>query len=334
MYAPKFWARDPGLTANLLSPAAALYAAAGALRRRFTRPMRPPVPVICIGNLVAGGAGKTPTALALGRRLAGWGLEVGYLSRGYGGSLRGPAAVDTQRHDAGAVGDEPLLLAAVAPTWVARERRAAAWMAIAGGSDVLILDDGYQNPSLAKDLSLVVVDGGAGFGNRRVIPAGPLREPIGAGLARADAVVIVGEDRCGLAAECSGKAPVLTAKLVPDRTAHHLHSRKVLAFAGIGRPEKFFATLEALGARMVERYAFPDHHRYSEDEIMRLVEAAQRAGAIAVTTEKDFVRLPKTGRPMITPVAVELVFDDYAALDALVKPVLARYAAERPAPRV
>lgn len=325
MRAPEFWTRQ-GLVPTLLAPAALAYAAAGAMRRRFVVPWRAPVPVICVGNLIAGGAGKTPVALALGKRLAGWGLDVAYLTRGYGGDLAGPVAVDPARHDARAVGDEPLLLAAVARTWVARDRKAGIRHAVAEGADVMVLDDGFQNPAVHKDLSLLVVDGGYGFGNRRVIPSGPLREPLPAGLARADAVILVGDDSSGAASAIGSRLPVLMARLVPDRAAMRLRERRVVAFAGIGRPGKFFGTLHEIGANVVEHYSFPDHHRYSKDEIMRLAEAAQAAGAIAVTTAKDFVRLPQSGRSFITAVGVELEFADPAGLDRIVRPALKRHA--------
>ena len=214
---PEFWARR-GLISSLLQPLAWVYAQGAAARQHFARPWQAPVPVICVGNLVAGGAGKTPVALSLARRLQARGRPVHILSRGYGGSLAGPVAVDPVRHSAAEVGDEPLLLAAAARCWVARDRVAGAQTAIAAGAKLLLLDDGLQNPRLAKTLSLLVVDGGYGFGNRRVLPAGPLRERLAAGLARSSAVVLMGEDTAGIASLLAGKT-VLRARLAAENKA-------------------------------------------------------------------------------------------------------------------
>lgn len=318
MQAPEFWRRG-GLAPLLLSPCALLYGAGGVLRERMASSWRAPVPVICVGNLTVGGAGKTPTALAVASILKAWGLSVAFLSRGYGGSLRGPVLVDPARHDAAAVGDEPLLLAQCAPTWVARDRKDAARSAIADGADALVMDDGLQNPALRKDLRLVVVDGGYGFGNEHVLPAGPLRETLARGLARADAFVVVGADRLGLIPRLRAIAPVLTASLVAEESARLLAGRRVHAFAGIGRPEKFFATLDALGAHFSASRAFADHHPYTEDEIARLIAAAERDGAVLVTTAKDHVRLPAALRDRVVAIKVDLRFDDRPALERLLR---------------
>ena len=315
---PDFWA-EPGLLPTLLQPLAWGYAAAAAARHAWTHPWRAPVPVICVGNLVAGGAGKTPVALALARRLGAQGRAVHLVSRGYGGRLAGPLAVDRARHHAAEVGDEPLLLAEAAPCWVARDRVAGARAAIAAGARLLLLDDGLQNPSLAKDLSLVVVDGGYGFGNGRVLPAGPLRESLGAGLARADAVVLIGADRAGIAPQLAGKR-VLRARLVAENAAEFA-GREVVGFAGIGRPAKFFATLDAAGAKIVARHAFADHHPYGAEEMRRLLAEAEAARARLVTTAKDAVRLPPEWRGRVGVLEVAVVFDDPPALDRLVASV-------------
>jgi tetraacyldisaccharide 4'-kinase len=312
---PEFWAR-PGLVPDLLQPLAWAYAAAGAARQAWTQPWRAPIPVICVGNLVAGGAGKTPVAISLARRLQARGVALHLLSRGYGGSLAGPIAVDGARHDAAQVGDEALLLAAAAPTWIARDRVAGAKAAAAAGAQCLVLDDGLQNPTLAKELSLLVIDGAYGFGNGRVLPAGPLREPLATGLAGADAVVLMGEDRAGITPLLAGKT-VLRARLVPENAAAFA-GRTVVAFAGIGRPAKFFATLESIGVLLAARHAFADHHRYRSDELRRLFSAAETAHAVLVTTAKDAVRLPAEWRAHVEVLSVRAEFDDAAALDRLV----------------
>jgi tetraacyldisaccharide 4'-kinase len=314
----------------MLSPAAWLWATAGRLRMRTT-PARAPVPVICVGNLTAGGAGKTPTALALLHllaRRAGGRAGVHALTRGYGGSLVGPARVDPAHHTAAEVGDEALLLARAAPTWIARDRAAGALAAAAAGARVVVMDDGFQNPALAKDLSLIVVDGETGFGNGRVIPAGPLREPIEGGLARADAVIVIGEDRAQVAA-CVRKRhpelPIVAARIAPAADgADAVRDRRVLAFAGIGRPAKFFATLRACGAHVVAEHAYGDHHRFTPGEIATLEIEARRLEARLVTTEKDHVRLDAAQQARIAALPVTLTFDDEAAvarlLDAVLRP--------------
>jgi tetraacyldisaccharide 4'-kinase len=325
VHAPEFWTQDGGIAA-LLQPLAMLYAAVGHARQALTRPQDVAAPVICVGNLVAGGAGKTPVTLSLATRLATAGRRPHILTRGYRGRLEGPIRVDPARHDADAVGDEALLLARAAPCWVARDRVAGARRAIESGADLLLLDDGMQNPALAKDLSLIVVDGGYGFGNRRVIPAGPLREPIAAGLSRAAAIVILGTDETGSEAIVGSSRPVLHGRLVPQ-DGQWLHGRDVVAFAGIGRPAKFYRTLTETGARIVARYDFPDHHPYSVNEIEPLVAQAQAVKAQAVTTEKDWVRLPPALRAEITALAVAVEWQEPASRDAL----LASYLAPAPA---
>jgi tetraacyldisaccharide 4'-kinase len=317
MRAPEFWQRD-GLFPGLLAPAAALYAAATA--RRLRRPgWRAPVPVICCGNATAGGAGKTTLALELGARLAG--RRVGFLTRGHGGRVGGVHRVDPACDSAALVGDEALLLAECAPAWVAADRAAGARAAVAAGAGVLVMDDGLQNPTLAKDFSFLVIDGYAGFGNRRVIPAGPLREPVAAAAARCAAAVLIGDDRCRAREALPPGLPVLRARL-ELQGLQDLAGRRVLAFAGIGIPEKFFAGLREAGVKLAGMQAFPDHHPYSRAEIDRLLARAAAADALPVTTAKDAVRLPAGLQARVRVAGVRLVWDDPAALDALLAPVL------------
>jgi tetraacyldisaccharide 4'-kinase len=315
MRAPDFWHEPPGLAAALLAPAGAAWEAAARLRRAIARPYRAPVPVICVGNLVAGGSGKTPVVLSLAGMLAARTTAVHVVTRGYGGSLAGPVRVDPAQHHAAAVGDEALLLAARAPCWVARDRAAGIAAAAEAGAAAILLDDGFQNPNVAKDLPLVVVDADYGFGNGRVMPAGPLREPVTAGLARADAVVLLG-DGPGPAELRDVTCPVLRATLEPQN-GERFDRLRLLAFAGIGRPEKFFVTLRRLGAALVMAEPFADHHRYSEAEIARLRERAAREDARLVTTAKDWVRLRPSWRAGIDVLEVETRWQDPAALDHL-----------------
>jgi len=317
MRAPEFWTRPNG-PGKFLAPLGCAVAAVARLRRRMSSPWRSPVPVICVGNLVAGGAGKTPVALALGVLLLEQGRHIHFLSRGYGGRLTGPVRVDPARHTARDVGDEPLLLAEIAPCWIARNRVDGAKAAIAAGADIIVMDDGFQNNALVKSLSLLVIDGGYGFGNGLVMPAGPLREPVAEGLARADAAIIMAPDTRGVAALLGdANLPVLLARLAVLPSAERLAGRKVVAFAGIGRPEKFFATLEELGCILVERYGFADHHNYSVEEIMLIAETADAAEAVPVTTAKDYARLNPDARAMVERVGVTLEWRNQAEIDAL-----------------
>lgn len=322
MRAPRFWSNPPdrpGLPARLLAPLGWIWAAV--TRRRVARPPRArlAVPVVCVGNVTAGGAGKTPVVIALAQRLAARGVAVQIVSRGHGGSLPGPVRVDPARHTAAEVGDEPLLLAAFAPTWVARDRAAAGRAAEAAGAAAVLMDDGLQNPDLAKDLSLIVVDAGFGFGNGRVMPAGPLREPVGEGLARAGLVLAVGEPDARArfrAAWPDLPLPLAEGRLAPLPTGMDWAGLRALAFAGIGRPEKFYATLRALGAEVVATRSFADHAPFEPRLLARLEAEAAALGAQLVTTEKDAVRLPPAFRRKALVLPVRLDLADWEPLDA------------------
>lgn len=316
MRTPEFW-NEPDTTARLavriLMPLGWAYGASVAWKARHAAPYRPQARVICVGNLTVGGTGKTPIAIALARRLTAQGHHPAFLSRGYGGKMRGPCFVDPANDSASETGDEPLLLAAAAPTIIARNRLSGAQLADEHGFDTIVMDDGHQNFTLAKDLSIVVVDAATGFGNGRVLPAGPLREPVAQGLARADAVVLVGTG----APDLSGyTGPVLRARLQPSASIA-LAGRPIVAFAGIGRPEKFFETLRAQGADLIEARRYPDHHPYTASEIARLKATSRDDGALLITTEKDYVRLAPMHREGIAILPIEAQFDDPAALDGL-----------------
>ncbi|SFJ73414.1 tetraacyldisaccharide 4'-kinase [Jannaschia pohangensis] len=311
MRAPGFWTRPAGLWSHLLTPLSWIYAAATA--RRVAQPGHSAgVPVICVGNLTAGGTGKTPTVIALVQRLAERGTVAHVVSRGYGGRLDGPVQVDPARHDAADTGDEPLLLSAFAPTWVARDRALGAKAAVAAGARVIVLDDGFQNPALTKDLSIVVIDGGVGFGNGRVIPAGPLREPVAKGLARADLVLTIGSEEVPLPVSI----PRVRGHLTPLQTGMDWTDMPVFAFAGIGRPEKFFATLRTLGADLRGTEALADHQPLTPALLRRLAAQAAKLAAQPVTTEKDAVRLPANLRGQVLTLPVRLQLDDWTVIDA------------------
>lgn len=321
MRAPGFWWRPPdrpGLVARLLSPLGWLYAAGTA--RRLRQPgYTPQVPVICVGNLTAGGAGKTPTVIALVERLTSRGCKVHVVSRGYGGRLDGPVRVDDSRHSAEEVGDEPLLLSAFASVWVARNRAAGVRAAEAAGAQVILMDDGFQNPAVKPALALVVVDAARGFGNTRCIPAGPLREPVAAGLARADLMLTIGDDAAQAAFDATWgpiTKPRLRGQLQPLRMGMDWKDERVLAFAGIADPSRFFATLRAEGAELIRGEALGDHQALPEPLLRRLELEATAAGAQLVTTEKDAARLPPHWRAKVLTLVVRLSVQDWSPMDA------------------
>jgi tetraacyldisaccharide 4'-kinase len=318
MREPAFWYRPSSLYARLLMPLGALYGAVAA-----TRLMRSGldvgIPVLCVGNYHVGGAGKTPATLALVDLLRELGETPVVLSRGYGGRLRGPVSVDPQRHTAADVGDEPLMMSRTVPVVVARDRIDGAAMAKSRNASVILMDDGFQNPQLTKDTSLVVIDGSRGLGNGSVFPAGPLRAPLAPQLARTDALIVVGAghaaDRVAGEVAAQGR-PVLRSHLVPERASHEaLRGKRVLAFAGIGDPGKFFATLHESGVDIVVQKGFPDHHPFSAAEIDVLMAEAKSRDLMLVTTEKDFVRLGAAAHANnIAPFAVTMQFNDRATL--------------------
>lgn len=310
MHAPEFW-QHRGAIARLLAPLGTFYGLS--VKLKVQRGADAGVPVICVGNLTVGGSGKTPVAIAIADTLRARGKTPFFLTRGYGGSTHGPA-IATRGHSAAAMGDEALLLARHAQTVVARDRATGALFAVEKGADVIVMDDGHQNFGVAKALSLVVVDAETGFGNGFQIPAGPLREPVTQGLARADAVILVGNGNPDLR---GFRGPVLRARLVADGAA--FTGKPVFAFAGIGRPQKLVASLEDGGATLTGSCFFADHHLYNDDEIVELKAVA--GNAQLVTTEKDFVRMSVTQREGIQMLKIRAVFDEPAALSRLLDSV-------------
>jgi tetraacyldisaccharide 4'-kinase len=324
--APFWWYRRKGALGSALAPVGSLYGRVAEKRFAQATPYRSRLPVVCIGNFTAGGGGKTPTAIAIAALLKELGANPAFLTRGYGGASKGPLLVK-QGDSAAEVGDEPLLLAEAAPTMVASDRPAGAKAIEAGNASVIVMDDGFQNPSLAKDLSLVVVDGGVGVGNGLVIPAGPLRAPLDAQIARASALIVIGEQErvAKLIEAFTARAkPVLKARMVPRQDRRWLSVLPVIGFAGIARPSKFFATLRNEGARLIDQRAYPDHYRYSERQARSLLKEAKDYNAMLVTTEKDYVRLE--GEPdsavaelkhRARPFAIAVEFEDKAKVQEL-----------------
>lgn len=316
--APAFWYEDSPV-ARALSPLSGIGAAITA--RRVARPgWVAPVPVICCGNATVGGAGKTTLVLDLARRLGGAGVQI--LLRGYGGSSRGVHRVAPD-DPASLVGDEALLLAAMAPTWTGADRAASARSAVSAGAGVLLMDDGLQNPTLVKTASILVIDGRTGFGNGRVLPAGPLREPIAVAAGRCRAAVLIGQDETGAAAKLPPGLAMLRADLVQDSSIEALHGQSVVAFAGIAMPEKFFAPLRQAGATLVAVHPFPDHHVYTDTELQGLLREAHERKATLVTTPKDAVRLSPSVRVRVMSIGVGLKWEDERQIDQFLAKVIA-----------
>lgn len=332
MREPGFWHRPPSLTSLLLAPLGALYGMATS-RRMLREGLDAGIPVLCVGNYHVGGAGKTPLVLALTKLLRDLGETPVVLSRGYGGRLRGPVMVDPARHQAADVGDEPLMMARTVPVVVARDRVDGVALAKSQGASVILMDDGFQNPAVSKDASLIVIDGDRGLGNGKVFPAGPLRAPLPPQLARTDALIVVGDGPAAApvaAAIAAQDKPVLTARLrADDASVASLRGKRVLAFAGIGDPARFFRTLRACGIEVVVERAFPDHHPFAQGEIEALIAQAGREALTLVTTEKDLARLRQAGGVPdwardIVPFAVTLEFDSAAKLRRFVSERLFR----------
>jgi tetraacyldisaccharide 4'-kinase len=306
MKQPQFWQRK-SIFSTLLLPFAAVYSAICKLRNILTSPYIPSIPVICIGNVTIGGAGKTPTALVIAKILQDMGMKVCFLSRGYGGKLDGPIIVDRTIHTAMDTGDEPLLLSRNATTIIAKNRKKGAQMSCDIGADVIIMDDGLQNPSLWKSTSLLVIDGNYGIGNGRILPSGPLRETLKSALAKASAVIFIGEDKHNISPELRG-VNIIKAKIMA--VENNDQDKKYIAFAGIANPEKFFNTLNEYKYNVIEKFSFPDHYNYSKNDIEKLQKKAQEHNAQLITTEKDFVRLKDDQQEQICTLPIEIIWDD------------------------
>lgn len=308
MKAPNFWYQEETFQdwaiARLLTPLSWIYKTVSKELSKRGDPYNPPIPVVCVGNIVAGGAGKTPTVIELARILKTMGKNPHVISRGYGGITKKSTLVDAEKNTAAQVGDEPLMIANNGiPCWVGSSRRLSAYEAYKAGADIILMDDGHQNYDLKKDFSLVVVDGLFGFGNERIIPAGPLREDIGEGLARADAILLIGEDLTDVATRYAGKR-IIRADFEPIE--NKINGARVFGFAGMGRPEKFMRTMYLMGAEIAGFHSFPDHYPYKRIDMVEILKVARRLNAQPVTTRKDFTRVPPEYQSEILPIDVTL----------------------------
>lgn len=312
MKTPAFWMRRTKL-AYLLWPLSAVYEMVYVLKRAYTVQIKLPVPVVCIGNITAGGSGKTPFALHIGKLLREKGCEAWYVSRGYGGFEEGPLQVDLAKHKSFQVGDEPLLLAQVLPTVIGKDRMKTAFHAINNGAKLLIFDDGFQNKKIFKNISYLVLDGRIGVGNGFLLPAGPLRERLDYALARTHSVVMINPTTSSVA--LPEEKPTLFARTKVTGLAEKLRGQKVVAFCGIAYPEKFRRTLQEIGASILSFTEFADHQHYYYNTLMPLIEEASKEKAYLVTTAKDAVRLPLGLRDKVIVVDIELVISNQDMLD-------------------
>ncbi len=322
--APQFWQNKNSLLGKILNPLGQVYAFFSFHRLKHGHPYQAKMPVLCVGNLSVGGVGKTPVCLALGRYLRQQHKTFYFLNHGYHARQQS-VLVDMSIHTALDVGDEALLLAQEAPTIVDSARARGAQLAENLKADFLIMDDGFQNPSLVKTFSFIVVDGTLGFGNERVMPAGPLREPILTGLKRADAIVLVGQDSWGVQAYLQKHhidLPILRGHFVPEhQSMSYLKTLpKVGAFAGIGHPEKFFRMLKTEGIQLMAEKSFPDHYFYTHFDIENLKK--EHPELKWATTTKDWVKLPPEEREEMVQVSGQFEFDDLTRLTEVLGDIL------------
>lgn len=330
---PAFWYRPaahPATAAEIaLTPVSWLYNAGRKIRASRIKSERLGLPVLCVGNIVSGGSGKTPVVAALRDILRAANLSKNpvILSRGYGGSISGPLTVDSEKQTFSEVGDEPLLLAKAGPVIVSRNRPDGARLAERSGVDLILMDDGFQNPSLVKDLSFLVIDGPSGLGNGKLLPAGPLREPLAEALRRTDAVILIGEDETGIGEKIPAPIPVFGAKMkprqIPDPQRHYI------AFAGLGRPEKFKKTLDESGLKLTAFHPFPDHHPFTGAEIKNLLQEAENKKAALITTEKDWVRLPEDSKSQIQTLPIALEWSDPETVTVFLQKTLEKLKREK-----
>ncbi len=326
---PHWWRKSSTLWSimpEIMLPFSVIYYLVKVIKERGVVPEKLAVPVLCIGNFTAGGAGKTPVVMATGKMLLGKGKKIAFVSRGYGGNIEAPTKVDLARHTASEVGDEPLMLAKIAPCFIGADKLSAAKAAIADGAEILILDDGLQNKSIVKDISIAVVDGGFGFGNGMVIPAGPLREPVIKKLGEIHAVLIIGKDVNDVTKMIEKKQKkIISAELIPDAAkVEKLKTppeKKYIAFAGIAMPDKFFKTLDDIKLNLVERYPFPDHYNYKNEDLKTLSEEAKQEQATLITTEKDETRLPQDIKASVEILPVTLQFKRQEEIESLLEKI-------------
>ena len=327
--APNFWyKKNDSIYSLLLYPASLIFRFTTKIYLLLNKSVASNIPVICIGNLVVGGAGKTPVALKIGNILKLSGYSPHFLTRGYAGNIKESILVNNN-HTPMDVGDESIILSAVAPTWIGPNRVKSASIAEKNNAGCLIMDDGFQNPTIKKNFSIIVIDGKQGFGNRRVLPSGPLRESINRGLKRANAVIIVGEDKLNIKNFIKSSIPCFSAKFDVSKNEEIFKGKNVTAFAGIAYPRKFFDTLEDQGAKILEKVTFPDHYIYKENDLLKLIETANNNKSILVTTKKDLIRIPENYQSIIHKLEGEIILKDEELLKKTLTNLLENFIIEK-----
>ena len=325
--APKFWyqKKDSYLSRSLY-PLSLLFRLGTKVRNFVSTSKKSPLPVICIGNIVVGGAGKTPVSLKIGKMLIKAGYKPHFISKGYAGIIKTSTLVESW-HSPTSVGDESILLSKVAPTWIGKNRNLSGEYAKMQGGDCLIMDDGFQNPTIYKDFSIIVINASQEFGNKRVMPSGPLRESIKRGLTRTNLVIVIGDTTDDLKKLIPSNIPILSAKFIINKENKIFKGQKITAFAGIAYPEKFFTSLAEQGAQIVKEVIYPDHHIYHENDLLNLAEIANKTQSILVSTQKDFVRIPKSYRSLVNTLEGEIVFDNEELLLKIISDVIENHLA-------
>ena len=320
--APKFWyqKKDTYLSSSLY-PFSLLFRFGTKIRNFISTKKQSPLPIICIGNIVVGGAGKTPVSLKIGKLLIKAGYKPHFISKGYAGLIKKNILVESW-HSATSVGDESILLSKIAPTWIGIDRIFSSKLAKKEGADCLIMDDGFQNPTIQKDFSIIVINASQEFGNKRVMPAGPLRESIRRGLSRTNLVIVIGETSDELKETIPNNTPIFEAKFEIKKENKIFKGQNIIAFAGIAYPEKFFESLEEQGAKIVEKISYPDHYIYSENDLLSLAETANKTKSILVSTQKDFVRIPKSYRSLVNTLEGEIIFKNEELLVEILSNVI------------
>ena len=320
--APKFWylKRDT-IYSIILYPLSLLFRLGTEIRNITTTKINSTIPVICVGNIVLGGAGKTPVSLKIGKILKLAGYQPNFISKGYAGIIKTSTLVESW-HSPKSVGDEPLLLSQIAPTWIGIDRNYSIKLAAERGCDCIIMDDGFQNPSIHRDFSIIIINESQEFGNKRVIPSGPLRESIKKGLSRTNLVVVIGNITKNLKEVIPDHIPILSAKFKINNEKKIFKGQKITAFAGIAYPEKFFNSLLEQGAKIVKKITYPDHHIYDENDLLSLAEIANKTQSILVSTEKDFVRIPKSYRSLVNTLQGEIIFENEDLIKEIITNVI------------
>jgi len=320
--APKFWyLKKDTILSNSLYPLSLLFRFGTKIRNLVSKKNKSPLPTICVGNIVVGGAGKTPVALKIGELLIKSGYKPHFISKGYAGLTKISTLVKSW-HSATSVGDESILLSEVAPTWVGNDRIKSSILAKNQGGDCLIMDDGFQNPSIQKDFSIIVINSEQEFGNRRVMPSGPLRESINRGLSRTNLVIVIGNPSKEIKKIVPDHIPIIESKFEIKKENKSFKGQKIVAFAGIAYPEKFFNSLKDQGANIIKEISYPDHHIYNENDLLSLVETANKTQSILVSTKKDYVRIPKSYRSLVNTLEGEIIFKDEQLLREILSNVI------------